>query len=91
MSSAHSPARPGGLALFQSDDGLHWKPAAQPKVLANRFLWADGTLSNSNVERPALLLDDGVPIALFGATDGYKKNGKISCNVQIPLASHPAK
>jgi len=81
----------GGLALFQSDDGLHWQPAAQPKVLANRFLWADGTLSNSNVERPALLLADGVPIALFGATDGYKKNGKISCNVQIPLASHPPK
>lgn len=75
----------GGLALFQSDDGLQWQPAAHPKVLANRFHWADGTLSNSNVERPALLFDGEKPLALFGATDGYEKNGRISLNVQIPI------
>jgi hypothetical protein len=75
----------GGIALFQSEDGLHWKPAAQPKVLDNHFKWADGTLSGDKIERPALLLENEIPIALFGATDGYKKNGKISCNVHIPL------
>ena len=79
----------GGLALFESADGLQWKPAAQPKVLGNRFTWADGTPSNSNIERPALLFDGEEPVALFGATDGYKKNGRISCNVQIPLKAPP--
>lgn len=79
----------GGLALFQSEDGLHWKAAPQPKVLANRFTWADGTPSITNVERPALLFAGEEPIALFGATDGYKKNGRISCNVQIPLKPVP--
>jgi hypothetical protein len=77
----------GGIALFESMDGLQWKAAAQPKVLENKFEWANRTLSNSNVERPALLLDNGIPVALFGATDGYKKNGRISCNVHIPLKS----
>ena len=77
----------GGLALFESLDGLNWKAAAQPKVLGNRFQWADGTLSHQNVERPALLFDGEEPIALFGATDGYQKNGRISFNVHIPLKS----
>ena len=40
-------------------------------------------------ERPALLFEGEEPIALFGATDGYKKNGRISCNVQIPLKPAP--
>jgi len=75
----------GGIALFQSEDGLHWKPAAQPKVLENRFRWADGTLSDYKIERPALLLDGETPVALFGATDGYLVNNRISCNVHIPL------
>ena len=32
-----------------------------------------------------LLLEDGEPIALFGATDGYLRDGKISSNVHLPL------
>ena len=75
----------GSIALFESADGLQWKTTEQPKVVESKFKWADRTLSNSNVERPALLLDNGIPVALFGATDGYKKNGRISCNVHIPL------
>lgn len=75
----------GGICLFQSDDGLIWKPAKQPKVLESRFALEDGTKSNSNIERPALLIENGEPTYLFGATDGYKKGGKISTNVQIPL------
>jgi hypothetical protein len=75
----------GGICLFQSEDGLNWKAAAQPKVLESRFALEDGNLSNSNIERPALLIENGEPTYLFGATDGYKKNGKISSNVQIPL------
>jgi hypothetical protein len=80
----------GGLALFESGDGLHWHAAAQPKVLGVRFTWADGTMSHQNVERPALLLDGEEPVALFGATDGYQKNGRIAFNVQIPLKAQAA-
>ena len=81
----------GGLALFESTDGFQWHAAAHPKVLDNYFQWADGTRSGDKVERPALLFDSDEPQALFGATDGYRRNGHISFNVQIPLkpASQP--
>lgn len=75
----------GGICLFQSDDGLHWKPAAQPKVLDGSFLLEDGTRSRTRIERPALLIENEEPTYLFGADDGYQKGGKISSNVQIPL------
>ena len=45
-------------------------------------------MSNSQLEKPALLFDDhGEPIALFGATDGYRKDGHASFNVHLPLRS----
>lgn len=75
----------GGIALFESEDGLHWKAAVHSKVLGNPYLWADGTKSLSQLERPSLLLDGDKPVALFGAADGYLKEGRISSNVQIPL------
>ena len=76
----------GGLALFESGDGLDWRPAVHPVVLGNRFRWADGRWSEKNVERPALLIgDDGTPVALFGASGGYLKQA--SYNVRIPLAA----
>ncbi len=76
----------GGLALFQSADGLKWRAANHPKVLGAKFTWADGSLSKTQVERPALLFDErGQPIALFGATDGYRKDGQTSFNVHLPL------
>lgn len=81
----------GGICLFQSDDGLDWKPAARPKVIEHHFTLEGGGKSNSNLERPALLIEEGEPTFLFGATDGYKKNGRISSNVQIPLVANPAK
>jgi hypothetical protein len=74
----------GGIALFESTNGLHWTAAAHPAVLGKRFKWADGSMSAKNIERPAMLFDGEEPIALFGATDGYPKTG-VSCNVQIPL------
>ena len=76
----------GGLALFQSDDGLKWRAADHPKVLGAKFAWAGGAMGNSQVEKPALLFDaHGEPIALFGATDGYRKDGHTSFNVHFPL------
>jgi alpha-L-fucosidase 2 len=75
----------GGIALFESEDGLHWKAAVHSKVLGNPYLWTDGTISLSQLERPSLLLDGDTPVALFGAADGYLKEGRISSNVHIPL------
>ena len=80
----------GGLALFQSDDGLRWHAADCAKVLGAKFVWADGSLSNTQIERPALLFDEHArPFALFGATDGYRKDGRTSFNVHLPLRPPP--
>jgi hypothetical protein len=75
----------GGICLFQSDDGLLWKPASHPKVIEKSYLLANGTRSTTPIERPSLLIEGDEPTFLFGAADGYKKNGRISTNVQIPL------
>jgi alpha-L-fucosidase len=74
-----------GLCLFESADGLNWKPASHPKVLNTKFRLEDGSVSTYHVERPALLIEDQEPLYLFGATDGYMTAGKISTNVQIPM------
>jgi hypothetical protein len=50
---------------------------------------SDGSKSTFKLERPALLIENGEPTYLFGATDGYLKNGKISSNIQIPLTAGP--
>jgi hypothetical protein len=44
-------------------------------------------VSATNLERPALLIEDGEPIYLFGAVDGYGKNRQrpLSSNMQILL------
>jgi len=60
-------------------------PAAHPKVLEKSYALADGSKSNTRVERPSLLIEDGEPTHLYGAADGYMKNGRISSNIQIPL------
>lgn len=74
----------GGICMFESTDGLDWREATHGKVLGNRFLRDDGTLSEKQLERPALLFENDEPIFLFGATDGYEKH-KTSRNVQIEL------
>lgn len=76
----------GGICLFTSVDGLDWKPAVQPKVLDSRYQLEKG-VSATYLERPALLIEDGEPIYLFGAVDGYGKNrhNPLSSNMQIPL------
>jgi hypothetical protein len=77
----------GGIALFQSADGLNWQAATHPKVLGGQFAWADGTLSGTKLERPALLIEDGVPTVLFGAVDVNRpRNRDHSFNVHIPLS-----
>jgi hypothetical protein len=81
----HFTGASGGIALFQSADGLNWEPAARPTVLGPNFAWADGRLNSYKLERPALLIEDEVPVVLFGATDGRMWEDRISSNVHIPL------
>ena len=75
----------GGISLFQSEDGIDWKPAPNPKVIEARYRLADGKLSTTRLERPIVLIENGEPTYLFGAADGYLPKGRISSNVQIPL------
>ncbi|MFO1489514.1 MAG: hypothetical protein U1F87_01040 [Kiritimatiellia bacterium] len=88
MLSASLTGASGGIVLFRSEDGLNWKPAAHPKVLGNRYQWADGTMSTDRIERPALLFDGETPVALPGAASD-NKNRDGTYNVQIPLISKP--
>ncbi|MDR6881677.1 glycoside hydrolase family protein [Bacillus sp. 3255] len=76
----------GGIALFESYDGLNWQAAAQPKALGNEFQWEDGTFSGTKLERPQLLIKDGVPQVLFGAVDVNMPDRRShSFSVFIPL------
>jgi len=75
----------GGICLFQSEDGLNWKPASHPKIISSRYPLESGAVSDAPLERPSLLIEDGEPTYLFGAADGYKTKGRISTNVQIPI------
>jgi hypothetical protein len=75
----------GGLCLFESADGLNWEAARHPKVLDKWFKLEDGSVSDTPIERPFVLIEDGEPTYLFGAADGYMKRGRVSTNVQIPM------
>ena len=73
------------LALFDSADGITWKPAAQPLVSTLSLKWADGTVSAlEKLERPQLFLVDGEPAILFCAA-ALKDRLEESFNVAIPL------
>lgn len=73
------------LALFDSQDGFAWEPSTFPLVSSLQVLWKSGQLQEySALERPQLLLEDGVPVALFcAAAEGKDRVG--TYNVQIPL------
>jgi predicted GH43/DUF377 family glycosyl hydrolase len=73
------------LALFDSSDGIKWKPAAHPLVSTLNLRWADGnTMKLSKLERPQIFLENGVPAVLFCAA-APAGDLNASFNVQIPL------
>ena len=77
--------RGASLALFDSKDGIDWKPAAHPLVSTLQIRWADGNTSKlMKLERPQIHLEHGEPAVLFcaAAPDGRLNE---SYNVQIPL------
>jgi len=73
------------LALWNSPDGFDWKLAKHPLVTTPEVTWADGRKQKLEaLERPQLLLENGLPIALFcAAADNKARDG--SFNIQIPL------
>ena len=73
------------LALFESADGIKWKPAAHPLVSTLEIKNADGTTAKlMKLERPQVLLENGEPAVLFCAAAPVGKLEE-SFNVQIPL------
>ena len=73
------------LALFESADGLKWGPSAHVMVSKPTVRWADGEVQTFlRMERPQLLLDAGVPRALYVACD-WDKDRSHSCNIALPL------
>lgn len=60
----------GGLCMFQSDDGLTWKPSSHPKVLGDDYPLEGGGTGMSRIERPFVLVENDEPTYLFGAADG---------------------
>ena len=74
----------GAWALMVSQNGTDWQPAKHPKVIGSTVYWEGGIPSASKLERPCLLLEDGVPAYLYGATRADKAQ-TLSFNVAVPL------
>lgn len=74
------------LALFESGDGIGWKPAKHPLVSGLELPLADGNrLALEKLERPQLLFNDkGEPAVLICAAAPAGHLSK-SFSVQIPL------
>jgi beta-glucanase (GH16 family)/predicted GH43/DUF377 family glycosyl hydrolase len=71
------------LALFESPDGIRWDVSKDALVSRIEVTWQDGRVQKLNLlERPQLLIENGVPIALYCAAD--EGNG-VTTNLQIPL------
>ncbi|UNY97481.1 glycoside hydrolase family protein [Zhouia spongiae] len=78
------------LALFQSEDGLNWKPSENILVSKTEIVWEGGdTTKVKNLERPQILFDEkGNPEVLFCAVREFDTEGndpKPTYNVHIPL------
>lgn len=74
------------LVLFESSDGFAWNLAPHPLVSTIEVTWEEGGKQKLNsLERPQLLIENGVPVALLCAADENAKR-EFSYNLQIPLA-----
>lgn len=73
------------LALFESGDGVKWNLAAHPLVSGLEVTWQHkGKQKMFSLERPQLVLENGLPTALLCAVD-FDEKREHSMNVQIPL------
>ncbi|NQT51623.1 family 16 glycosylhydrolase, partial [bacterium] len=72
------------LALFESADGIDWRPSKHVLVTKLVIPWAGGSQKVAHLERPQLWLDRGRPAALFRACDLIGANRAHSFNVHFP-------
>jgi hypothetical protein len=74
-----------------SDDGIEWTVSEPPKAYSRQVSWQDGTETVQGcLERPQLLLTQGVPTHLFAATadgPGGFDNAARTWNMVIPLST----
>ena len=76
----------GGLALLSSTNAIDWKPSKFPKVIAKEVFDEQGKQLDDKLERPCLLIENGLPTYLFGAMG--INNRKHSMNIAVPLRSN---
>jgi hypothetical protein len=74
------------LALFESFDGLDWRPARHAHIVDLRMRWAgDLALRPICIERPQIYLEDGRPTVLICASTEQARNVDGSFDIFIPL------
>jgi len=76
------------LALFESADGLAWKPSDHPLASKLEIQWDDGTIDKvARLERAQILFEHGVPKVMYCATTYGGPMNSETFNVHIPLKS----
>lgn len=74
------------LALFESADGIDWKPAESPLALRKEIAWENGTVEAvAALERPYIWFDGGRPAALLCAA-AFDEERQRTANIIIPLS-----
>ena len=83
--AGHFTGQGKSLALFESADGVDWKPAKHPFVAKPEVRLNDGTVESLySLERPQLGFVRGRPAALFCAADVDRRR-EHSFNIHLPL------
>jgi len=76
------------VALFQSDDGIEWKPSENPLAFTTQIEWEDGIVVQvHHLERPQIYFENGKPKALLCACCKDSKR-KDSFNIRFELKPH---
>ena len=79
----------GDGLLAHSKDGINWTVDKNPKAYSKTILWSNGkTITQGQLERPFVLVENGIPTYLFFATmdgPGGFGNATKSWNMVIPL------
>ncbi|SMP43759.1 Arylsulfatase A [Neorhodopirellula lusitana] len=75
------------LVQYDSVDGFDWQPAKHHEISIRTVVWEDGEVQQfEHLERPQVLIEGGVPVALLCAADTRDENRvRHSFNIQIPL------
>ncbi len=73
------------VALFESEDGIRWKPSDTPLAFSRELVFEDGHIQKvALLERPQLYFENGTPKALLCAC-AADENYSDTFNVRIPL------